>query len=205
MCIAYQIIAAQHVQCCRSGFFNSPFSTLLHVARPPYPDPRCYNFHTRRLLNTHANTHTPNAYAANTAIARPSEAYIVRIDKFTAPVATLACRGKQIHTFSTTTNGRGKKTRTRRKTASAFRFIASSSGGAGIGLGPDVVDVVIVVGPVRYGCVRGEAESIASSSLSSSSSLLWKPLGRRTTLRPETGEYVLLASGVGKKARSRSR
>ena len=51
-----------------------------------------YNFHTRRPLTAHANTHTPKAYAANTPIARPSEAYIVRIDRFTTPVATLAYR-----------------------------------------------------------------------------------------------------------------
>ena len=57
-----------------------------------------YNFHTRRPLNAHANTHTPKAYAANTPIARPSEANIVRIDRFTAPVITLACHSK--HTSS---------------------------------------------------------------------------------------------------------
>jgi hypothetical protein len=27
--------------------------------------------------------------------------------------------------------------------------------------------------------------------------------GRRTTLRPDTGEYVLLEGGIGKKARSK--
>ena len=39
----------------------------------------------------HANAHTPNAYTPNTHIARPFEAYIVRIDRFTTPVATFAC------------------------------------------------------------------------------------------------------------------
>jgi hypothetical protein len=109
----------------------------------------------------HANADTPNAYTPNTHIARTFEAYIVRIDRFTTPVATFA----------------------RRKTAREFRLIASSKGGAGIGLGPGIVSGV-------------DAESETSSS---------PLLGRRTTLRPETGEYVLLESGVGKKARSRSK
>jgi hypothetical protein len=50
-----------------------------------------YNFHTRRPRIAHANAHTPNAYTPNTHIARPSEAYIVGIDRFTTPVATFAC------------------------------------------------------------------------------------------------------------------
>ena len=81
--------------------------------------------------------------------------------------------------------GRREKTkRTRRKTAREFRLIASSKGGAGIGLGPGIVSGV-----------GAESETLSSLLL----------LGRRTTLRPETGEYVLLESGVGKKARSRSK
>ena len=39
----------------------------------------------------HANADTPNAYTPNTHIARTFEAYIVRIDRFTTPVATFAC------------------------------------------------------------------------------------------------------------------
>ena len=50
-----------------------------------------YNFHTRRPRKAHANADTPNAYPPNTHIARMSEAYIVRIDRFTMPVATFAC------------------------------------------------------------------------------------------------------------------
>jgi len=122
-----------------------------------------HKFHTRRPRKAHANADTPNAYPPNTHIARTFEAYIVRIDRFTTPVATFA----------------------RRKTAREFRLIASSKGGAGIGLGSESG---IVSG------VDAESETLSSSSL-----------GRRTTLRPETGEYVLLESGVGKKARSRSK
>jgi len=107
----------------------------------------------------HANADTPNAYTPNTHIARTFEAYIVRIDKFTTPVATFA----------------------RRKTAREFRLMASSKGGAGIGLGSGIVSGV-------------DAETLSSPLL-----------GLRTTLRPETGEYVLLENGVGKKARSRSK
>jgi hypothetical protein len=81
--------------------------------------------------------------------------------------------------------GQREGKRTRRKTAREFRLIASSKGGAGIGLGSESG---IVSG------VDAESETLSSSSL-----------GRRTTLRPETGEYVLLESGVGKKARSRSK
>jgi hypothetical protein len=81
--------------------------------------------------------------------------------------------------------GEGRETKpTRRKTASEFRLTASSRGGAGIGLGAP-------------GVVNGE--QVESERLSS-------PVpGRRMTLRPETGEYVLLESGVGKKARSKSK
>jgi len=39
----------------------------------------------------HANADTPNAYTPNTHIARTFDAYIVRIDRFTTPVATFAC------------------------------------------------------------------------------------------------------------------
>jgi hypothetical protein len=39
----------------------------------------------------HANAETPNAYTPNTHIARTFEAYIVRIERFTTPVATFAC------------------------------------------------------------------------------------------------------------------
>lgn len=72
------------------------FACILHAAGPTRAQklPNCsYSLHTRRPLTAHANTHTPKVYAANTPIARPSEVYIVRIDRFTAPVATLACRG----------------------------------------------------------------------------------------------------------------
>jgi hypothetical protein len=88
------------------------------------------------------------------------------------------------YTHAVKREGEGNKTkRTRRKTAREFRLIASSKGGAGIGLGPGIVSGV-----------DAESETLSSPSL-----------GRRTTLRPETGEYVLLESGVGKKARSRSK
>ena len=156
-----------------------------------------YNFHTRRLRIAHANAHTPNAYAPNTHIARTFEAYIVRIDRFTTPVATFACGAAPPHPrersrieahISTHTiivkEGVRETKRTRRKTANEFRLTASSKGGAGIGLGAP-------------GVVSGEqAESETPSSLL---------LGRRTTLRPETGEYVLFERGVGKKARSKSK
>jgi hypothetical protein len=50
-----------------------------------------YKFHTRRPRMAHANAETPNAYTPNTHIARTFEAYIVRIERFTTPVATFAC------------------------------------------------------------------------------------------------------------------
>jgi hypothetical protein len=56
-----------------------------------------YNLHTRRPRIAHADAHTPNAYAPNTHIARLSEAYIVRIDRFTTPVATFACSAAPPH------------------------------------------------------------------------------------------------------------
>jgi hypothetical protein len=156
-----------------------------------------YNFHTRRPRIAHANAHTPSAYTPNTHIARRSEAYIVRIDRFTTPVATFACgavpnphprkRSRIVINQLVYTCGQETK-RTRRKTANEFRLTASSKGGAGIGLGPGIVGGV-------------QAESETSETLS----LPLPLLGRRTTLRPETGEYVLLESGVGKKARSKSK
>ena len=88
-----------------------------------------------------------------------------------------------MYTYGQEEGGREETKRTRRKTAREFRLIASSKGGAGIGLG------------------SGIASGVDAESGTLSSSLL----GRRTTLRPETGEYVLLESGVGKKARSRSK
>jgi hypothetical protein len=63
----------------------SPRPTL--VVRPR----SSYNFHTRRLRKAHANADMPNAYTPNTHIARTFEAYIVRMDRFTTPVATFAC------------------------------------------------------------------------------------------------------------------
>src|SRR5258708_36733759 len=149
-----------------------------------------YNFHTRRARITHANAHTLNAYTPNTHIARPFETYIVRMDRFTTPVATFACgfaSNPRKHKISTITCGQkgegGEMKRTRRKTAKEFRLIASSKGGAGIGLGPGIVSGV-------------EAESGTLSSLLPR---------RRTTLRSDTGEYVLLENGVGEKARAGSK
>lgn len=127
----------------------------------------------------------PNAYSPKTNIARRSEAYIVRIDMFTTPVATFACSASPVPTstpgLDQHTHKKGRK-RTRRKTASEFRLNASSNGGAGMG-------------PI-------------SAIISMSAELESEPLSlvlfeRWLTLRPETGEYVLLASGLGKKARSK--
>lgn len=126
------------------SFFNLPFPLFCFTQGPVLAQPGVGYFHTRRPLNAHAKTHTPKAYADNTLIARPSEAYIVCIDMFTTPVATLACRSKHTSLYKPTKKKKGNDdARTRRKTASAFRFIASSSGGAGIGLGSDVVITVV--------------------------------------------------------------
>jgi len=94
--------------------------------------------------------------------------------------------------------------RTRRKIASEFRLIASSKCGAGIGLGPAIL-VVVILGDspdawVRCNGMEEEGEDKVEVESESLSLLLF---GRRTTLRPETGEYVLLESGVGKNARSK--
>lgn len=94
-----------------------------------------------------------------------------------------------------------EEARTRRKTAREFRLIALRSAGAGTGQGSGVVVVAVPCCPDAYARKVGTEEEsdvamVATPSLS---------LGRRTILRPETGEYALLASGVGKKVRSRRR
>lgn len=145
---------------------------------PSSPSIHFYNFNTRRPRTAQANAHKLSAYTPNTHIARSSEAYIVCIDRLITPVATFASR----------------------KTASEFRLIASSNGGAGVGLGP-----AIIAGgaPARLGSREGEDVLWAEVDFESLSLLLLLLFWRRTTLSPETGEYVLFASGVGKKTRSR--
>jgi hypothetical protein len=78
--------------------------------------------------------------------------------------------------------GEGGKNKTHEKeNGQGIPLIASSKGGAGgEGLGPGIVSGV----------------DAGSETLSS------PLLGRRTTLRPEKGAYLLLESGVGKKVRS---
>lgn len=84
------------------SFFNLPFPLFCFTQGPVLAQPGVGYFHTRRPLNAHAKTPTPKAYADNTLIARPSEAYIVCIDMFTTPVATLACRSKHTSLYKPT-------------------------------------------------------------------------------------------------------
>lgn len=134
--IVHQILSSLHNRISIPSIYHFYYTSFRRVQVG-------YNFHTRRPRNAHANTHTPKAYADKTPIARPSEANIVRIDMFTTPVATLACRSKTYVIITNDDERGGEVTRTRRKTASAFRLIASSSGGAGIGLGSEVVIAVV--------------------------------------------------------------
>jgi hypothetical protein len=131
--------------------------------------------HTPPTRTLHA--HSRYTSSASTGSPRPSP-------RSPGGTASNPHKHKLVHIHLLSKGDGGEKTkRTRRKTAREFRLIASSKGGAGIGLGPGIVSGV-----------DAESETLSSSLL-----------GWRTTLRPETGEYVLLESGVGKKARSRSK
>lgn len=91
------------------------------------------NFQSFVSLQYHAIEHTPVAYSDSTVSAAVFDMYIVRIDKFTNPVATFAfqiCQSASSDRhkeFSSTSDHRAL---TNKNSASPFLLIADRSGGA---------------------------------------------------------------------------